>query len=137
MIRFTLKCNNDHSFESWFQSSDAFDKLMSAGMVSCEFCGSTEVTKSLMAPSVRTDKAPKLSTPANPQEEAIAKIRKEVEENSEYVGMSFAQEARDIHSGKKPERAIYGETKTEEAIKLIEEGVPVAPLPFAPRKQTN
>ena len=137
MIRFTLKCDQNHAFESWFQSSDAYDKLKSAGMVACEVCGSQQVEKTLMAPSVRTDKAAPLSTPTTPQEEAIAKLRKQVEENSEYVGMSFAQEARDIHNGKKPERAIYGETKPEDAIKLIEEGVPVAPLPFATRKQTN
>ena len=137
MIRFTLKCENDHAFDSWFQSSSAFEKLKSSNMILCETCGSTKIEKTLMAPTVNTDKATKLSTPSNPKEAEIAKLRKKIEENSEYVGMSFATEARKIHNGEKPERAIYGETKPEEAIKLIKEGVPVAPLPFAPRKQTN
>lgn len=140
MIRYTLKCDHDHSFESWFQSADAFDKLQSAGMVACTACGSTKVTKSLMAPSVRTENAkekPALTEPATPQEEALTKLRKHVEDNSEYVGMKFADEARKMHDGDTPERPIYGEAKPQDAIKLIEDGVPVLPLPFAPRKQTN
>ncbi|NIY72020.1 DUF1178 family protein [Marivivens donghaensis] len=140
MIRYTLKCDHDHSFESWFQSADAFDKLQSAGMVACTACGSTKVSKSLMAPSVRTETAtekPALTAPATPQEEALTKLRKHVEANSEYVGMKFADEARKMHDGDTPERPIYGEAKPQDAIKLIEDGVPVLPLPFAPRKQTN
>ncbi len=137
MIRYALKCDQGHSFESWFKSGEAFDTLHSSGLVACTHCGSSKVTKSLMAPSVRTDKERPLTTTASPEEEAIAKLRKEVEENSDYVGMSFASEARKMHEGDAPKRNIYGETKPEEAIKLLEEGIPVAPLPFTPRKQTN
>ncbi|WP_420858425.1 DUF1178 family protein [Marivivens marinus] len=135
MIRYTLKCDRDHIFESWFQSADAFDKLAKAGMVACAECGSSSVEKSLMAPAVTTDRP--LSAPKDPREAALAKMREEVEKNSEYVGLSFAKEARAMHAGDTPERSIYGEAKPEEAKALIEEGVPVLPLPFKPRKQAN
>lgn len=144
MIQFTLKCHEDHRFDSWFQSSDAFDKLLDAGMVSCVICGSRQVEKAVMAPRVRKSGAPdepkmrhKLAASSHPAEQALAKLRRKVEENSDYVGMNFAREARDIHDGISPERAIYGEAKPEEARKLIEDGVPVAPLPFLPARKTN
>ncbi|RYG90638.1 DUF1178 family protein [Loktanella sp. IMCC34160] len=135
MIRYTLKCDRDHTFDSWFQSADAFDKLAKAGMVACAECGSSSVEKSLMAPAVTTDRP--LSAPKDPREVALAKMREEVEKNSEYVGLSFAKEARAMHTGDAPERSIYGEAKPEEAKALIEDGVPVLPLPFKPRKQAN
>ena len=148
MIRFTLKCENDHHFESWFQSADAFDTLAKRKMVECPDCASTQVKKALMAPKVQGTKKSKTVAPtpaaANPpvlteeaKEKAIAEIRKQVEENSEYVGMNFASEARAIHSGNSPERAIYGEAKPADAKALIEDGVPVAPLPFAPKRKMN
>lgn len=135
MIRYRLKCDNNHQFDSWFQSGEAFDKLSAAGMIACDECGSAQIEKSLMAPPVTTDKP--LSKPADSREEAISKLRKEVESKSEYVGMSFAKEARAMHDGDAPERSIYGEAKIDEAKKLLEDGIPVAPLPFRPRKQAN
>ena len=70
-------------------------------------------------------------------EQVLEKLRAHVEKNSDYVGMSFAAEARAMHEGSKPERAIYGEAKPEEARKLLEEGIPVTPLPFLPRHKAN
>ncbi|MBK1636374.1 DUF1178 family protein [Rhodovulum adriaticum] len=145
MIRYTLSCADGHRFESWFQSADAFDKLHAAGMVACAVCGGTQVQKTLMAPSVATDTpaapaepdAPKLSTPASPAEQALAELKRKIEAHSDYVGPRFAQEARDMHAGLTPERAIHGEARLDEAKKLIEEGIPVAPLPFAPGRKTN
>lgn len=139
MIRYALTCNDKHEFDSWFQSAEAYDRLRGAGLVNCAVCGSTEVAKVLMAPSVRPARnAPDtLSRPSNPTEEAFAKMRRAVEENSEYVGMNFAAEARAMHDGDTPHRAIYGEAKAEEARSLIEDGVPVAPLPFMPNRKTN
>lgn len=141
MIRFTLKCSNEHRFESWFQSGDAFDKLHKAGMVACSECGDTSVQKAIMAPNVPAKNNAKhekaLSSPATSQEAALAQIKAHVEANSEYVGMNFAKEARSMHLGDTPERAIYGEAKPEEAKKLIEDGVPVAPLPFTPTRKAN
>ena len=137
MIKYTLKCKHDHSFESWFESGEAFEKLMSAGMIECSVCGTNAVEKSLMAPQVKTAKGkPDLTKPISDIEKEIAQLRKKVESNAEDVGKNFAKEARAMYYGDKPERAIYGQAKPEEAKSLTEEGVPVAPLPWGP-KTTN
>lgn len=154
MIQYTLKCAQDHSFDSWFQSADAYDKLMMAGMVTCALCGDTDVKKAMMAPRVRpANKAVSapvegtpsplpsptgpLSTPSSDVEKALADMKKHVEANSDYVGVNFAKEARAMHEGDTPERSIYGEAKPEEAKALIEEGIPVTPLPFRPGRKSN
>jgi hypothetical protein len=166
MIRYALKCANAHEFESWFQSAGAYDSLSAAGHVACPLCGSAEVAKTLMAPQVqpaRTRAATRdaalrevaTTRPAGPAvgpgpvpgplsappetalEQALADLRKRVEEGSDYVGMNFAAEARAIHDGTAPERAIWGEARVEDARALIEDGIPVAPLPFRPKAGTN
>lgn len=144
MIRFHLKCAEDHAFESWFQSGAAFAALLEAGHVTCPECGSAKVEKALMTPALRPASRaeaaaarPDLRDPATAREAALAELKRQVEANSEYVGMNFAAEARRIHSGDAPERSIYGETRLDDARKLIEEGVPVAPLPFLPARKTN
>lgn len=140
MIRYSLHCAQGHDFESWFASSAAFDDLKACGLVSCAICGGTEVEKALMAPQVAlkgTGAERPLSTPAHPAEAALAALRREIEANSEYVGVNFVTEARRIHAGNAPERAIHGEAKPDEARKLIEDGVPVAPLPFLPGRKAN
>lgn len=140
MIKFTLKCEKDHQFDSWFQSTSAFDKLRRSGMLTCETCGSTNVEKAIMAPAVRSgreDTKGALSTPKHDAEKALKAIRKEIEEKSEYVGLGFATQARDMHEGLTPSRPIHGEAKPEDARKLIEDGVPVAPLPFIPNRKSN
>lgn len=134
MIRFHLKCEQDHQFESWFQSGAAFDKLIATGMVTCTSCGSTQISKSIMAPSVSTSAA--ITTP-KPTEAMLAALRDKVEAGSDYVGKSFVKEARDMHDGITPERPIYGEANLAEAKKLVEDGIPVVPLPFMPRKKTH
>ena len=130
MIRYTLKCSSDHSFESWFASADAFDALARAGHVACAACGSTDVSKTIMAPAVKG-----ALTSEEPNELEI--LRDKVEATSDYVGDNFATEARAIHDGEKPDRAIYGQANAEDAKKLVEDGVPVVPLPFMPRKRSN
>ena len=152
MINYSLKCSNKHSFESWFQSADAFEKLQNAGMVTCAICGSTQVTKAIMAPRVNTASTPApmaqpnaapetaqkpLQEPPHPAQQALKDFKAQMEKNADYVGSDFAQEARDMHYGLTPERAIYGEAKATEAKKLVEEGIPVAPLPFDPKRKTN
>ncbi len=147
MIQFTIKCADDHRVDSWFQSAEAFDKLLARGLVSCAICGSTDVEKAMMAPLIRDGKSEgspeepqentSLTTPKNPTEKALAELKAQVEKNSEYVGMNFAREAREMHDGTAPERAIYGEARPEDARKLIEDGVPVAPLPFVPARKSN
>lgn len=141
MIRYALTCDHDHQFDSWFQSADAFDKLLAGAMVCCAVCNSTKVRKSVMAPRIgkaadtKTDRP--LSAPASTAEQAFKELRDKVEANSEHVGTDFAKEARKIHNGEAPERAIYGEAKPREAKALIEDGVPVLPLPFMPKGKTN
>lgn len=145
MIRYALKCDKGHDFDSWFASAGACDRLMAAGRVTCMHCGSAQVTKSLMAPAVSQGKAAPdaappakpLSVPQSPIEVALTRLRKEIEEKSEYVGMRFATEARAIHDGEAPERPIFGEAKLDEAKALIEDGIPVTPLPFLPPRKTN
>ena len=141
MISFNLKCDNDHRFESWFKSNAAFEKLLSAGMVQCVDCGSTQIEKTLMAPAVVAGRqkaaAPDLTSPKTDVEKAMTKMRTEVENNSDYVGMNFAAEARAINDGDSPQRSIYGEAKLDDAKALIDDGIPVAPLPFVPKRDTN
>jgi len=151
MIKYTLKCTEDHRFDSWFQSAEAFEKLLSAGMVSCSVCGAIDVKKAIMAPQVRTarkaqapapepentETAPSpLSELASPAEKALQEMRKMVEETSEDVGKNFATEARAIHEGEAPERPIYGQAKIEDAKELADEGIAVVPLPWG-NKRTN
>ncbi len=144
MIRYALRCDRDHSFESWFASGTAYDALRAQGHVACPVCGSASVEKALMAPAVAQPATPPVAkpprVPAPPDPALAAKIealRRHVEANSDYVGMSFATEARAMHLGEAPERPIHGEAKIDEARALIEEGVPVAPLPFLPRNRAN
>ena len=138
MIRYTLNCSAGHGFDSWFQSAVALDGLLTAGHVTCPTCGVATVEKALMAPTVRPARgAATLRAAATDQEAALAILRAEVEAKSDYVGMNFVAEARAMHRGDAPERSIYGEARPDEAIKLLQEGVPVAPLPFVPSRKTN
>jgi len=139
MIRYSLKCDNGHTFESWFASAAAYDSLRAGGHVACVECGSAEVEKALMTPAVSasgTDAPPAWSM-RTALEQRLAQLRREIEENSDYVGDRFASEARAIHAGDAPDRPIWGEAKLSDAKALLDEGVPIAPLPFVPRSKTN
>ena len=143
MISYTLKCNEGHSFDSWFASASAFDALERAGHLTCVICGTDQVSKSLMAPRVSTAKAapvqdaavPVLSNPQSDVERAVQELRQKVEANSDYVGKDFVSQARAMHDGEMPERAIYGEARLDQAKALAEDGVPVMPLPFRPKQK--
>jgi hypothetical protein len=145
MIRYTLTCTKGHGFDSWFASASGYESLHKAGQVACPVCGDTAVEKALMAPAVRPARKaaavpaekPDLKAPASEIEEALAELRRQVEENSDYVGVNFVAEARAMHEGTAPERSIYGEARPEEARKLLEDGIPVAPLPFLPARKAN
>lgn len=140
MIRYALVCEHEHAFEAWFGSSSDYDAQAERGLVECPMCGSKAVRKQIMAPAVAGTKR---TAPSDASQtmmmEALAKARRHVEENFDYVGDAFAREARDIHDGLAPQRAIYGEAKPAEVKSLIEDGVPVAPLPpaIAPRPKTQ
>lgn len=135
MIKYALKCEVDHDFEAWFPSSDGYDQQVRQGLVECPHCGTQNVAKAIMAPQVRTSKAAEsgLAEAQKAVAEALYKLRQHVETTHDYVGKSFAAEARDIHEGLAPDRPIYGEATPQEVKSLVEEGVPVAPLPvFSP-----
>jgi hypothetical protein len=135
MIRYALRCDRAHRFESWFGSSADFDRLHAAGMVSCAICGSAGVSKDLMAPAVSAPApAPSLAAPASPAEQALAELRRRIEATSEDVGRDFPQEARAIHDGDSPRRSIIGEATPAEARALADDGVPVARLPWSSAK---
>jgi len=151
MIKFTLKCADGHEFESWFQSTTAFDKLRKSGMISCAVCGKTGVEKALMTPRVQAGRtaapaATGTEAPTAPAETPLARtdaerriaaLRRKIEATADYVGTDFATRARAIHDGSAAPRPIYGEARADEARKLVEDGVPVAPLPFMPKRKSN
>lgn len=154
MIRYTLQCDRDHSFESWFPSAEGFERLRGAGLLCCAICGTSHVEKTLMAPAVRPARSVSgearqststegaaaegaLTTPRTAVEQALVALRQHIEANSDYVGLNFAAEARAMHQGAQPERPIHGEARLEEARALLEDGVPVSPLPFLPRRKVN
>lgn len=140
MIRYALRCTNAHEFDSWFQSAEAYDRLAAAGMVACAVCGSGEVSKALMAPAVKPAEVAQtrpLATPTTALERKLAELRAHVEKTADYVGPDFARVAREMHAGDVPDRPIWGEAKADEARGLIEDGIPVAPLPFLPGRKAN
>lgn len=141
MIRYALRCDRDHEFEAWFSSSDAFDDQIERDLVQCPECGSSEVHKALMAPAVSTSRKREAASPEAQFRDLADRVKAHIRKNYDYVGGDFAREARAMHAGDKPERLIYGETTPEESRKLVDDGVPVAPLPDAmaptPPKKAN
>jgi len=141
MIQYRLKCDHGHEFDSWFQSADMFETLNQNGQVECPICGSKTISKSLMAPSVQSRVKIAEQTSQDPGANLAASelqnLQRKIEENSDYVGTNFARDARDMHDGLIPERAIYGEAKPDDARKLVEDGISVLPLPFTPKRKSN
>jgi hypothetical protein len=131
MIHYQLRCSRDHEFEAWFRSSASFDEQCKRGDIDCPVCGDPDIHKAPMAPSL--GKSTHNPSKANPEQRArevakqildtAGKLQKAVEENCEYVGDDFAEEARAIHYGDAEDRSIYGEATSEEADDLDEEGI--------------
>lgn len=154
MIVFDLSCADGHRFEGWFGSSADYEGQRDGGLLACPCCGSCEVGKAPMAPAVpakgnsRPESLPAAAapqqamanTPLPPQVlAALAKAQAEALKNSTWVGDKFAEETRKMHYGERDEAPIHGQASLAEAKALIEEGVPVAPLPFpvAPPDKLN
>ncbi|MFL1461530.1 DUF1178 family protein [Roseococcus sp. DSY-14] len=154
MIRFALRCDNAHEFESWFKDGAAFDRMAAAGLVECPVCGDARVAKALMAPAIARapgvkgrpepaatppaaaaqPPAPVAGGPMPAQVLALLqRMRAEVEKNCDYVGRDFAAEARRIAKGESEERGIYGEASEAETEALRDEGIAVGRLPWVPR----
>lgn len=150
MILYRLRCAKAHEFESWFASAAGYDRQAKRGLVSCPKCGSTKIGKALMAPRIAKGgakkklaagaaaKAPAATHAMAPDMPAemravLEQVRKKVEENCDYVGDKFADEARKIHYGESKRRGIYGEASDAEAEELTEEGIDVSRIPWVPR----
>jgi len=148
MIVFDLICEEEHLFEVWFRDSETCAQQIAAGEVPCPTCGTTKVQKALMAPSLSGSKKkddPKPAIPAKAAMEtrqaaevrkALLEMRKTVEENFDYVGSGFSEEARKIHYNEAEERNIYGETSAQEAEELAEEGIEISAIPWLPRENS-
>jgi hypothetical protein len=156
MIRYALRCGQDHTFESWFQDSAAYDAQVRRKLVTCPVCNSTEIEKAIMAPRIASRKGRAKETPAPPVPAAAAtetpaaesmpllmaqerelraklkELRDHIVKNADNVGERFPNEARKMHYGEIEHRPIYGEASNDEARALIEEGVEVSPLPVLP-----
>lgn len=154
MIVFDLSCDHGHRFEGWFGSSEDFTSQKARGLLACPQCGSEAIEKAPMAPAVgkkgnqRAGQSPKgakgvSNAPMTPEVAAaldkLAKAQAKALENSTWVGKDFAEQSRAMHYGERDHAAIHGEASLEEARDLIEEGVPVAPLPLpvAPPDDVN
>ena len=137
MIKYQLNCGDGCSFEGWFRSSDDFEVQADKARLECPLCGSTDIRRAIMAPAVmkRNAVAPEGRGDRVAMHEAMAdaarRARDYVEKNFDYVGDQFPEEARRIHYGESDARNIFGEASKVEVAELVEEGVPVAPVPGA------
>jgi hypothetical protein len=156
MIKYALVCDASHDFESWFPGSESYEEQARRGFVECPFCQSTKVSKAIMAPNVaRKDRdAPANDTaaalpaaPAAPQPVALLdekqqhlrsmmrELHEKIIATSDDVGDSFPEEARKMHDGETPARSIRGKASFEEARSLLDEGIPVLPIPDLPEER--
>jgi hypothetical protein len=137
MIKYALLCEHDHPFEGWFSTSDDYDDQGAKGLIECPYCASKFVRKQIMAPAVTGTKAQGALQPTpethSMMMEAMGQMRRHVEENFDYVGDKFADEARAIHEGKSEDRGIYGEASPNQVRDLLHDGVRIAPLPPKPK----
>jgi hypothetical protein len=137
MIKYELKCRGcDHQFEGWFADSAAYDDQAGAGIIMCPLCSSADVGKAIMAPNVAIRRDGGQLSKAQMAAEVrrmFMDIRRQVEDNCDYVGTEFADEARKIHYGEADDRGIYGEATQDEAEELKDEGIDVVAIPWVPR----
>ena len=137
MIKYTLNCNNGHEFDSWFSSSDSFEKLKKNGHLECSLCSSKIVEKSLMAPSITPESEKKKETLVSAQsalEKEIKALKHKIKTTATDVGENFSTEARAMHYGEKEEKPIIGKASLDEAKDLAEEGIHFIPLPWSDDK---
>ena len=150
MIKYSLKCSEDNCkkmepFDGWFQNSTSFEKQIKAGYISCPYCGSLNIKKNLMSPSVKSTKEIKSKMNSknikhnelhkNRNKEidmmvVLRNLKKEIQKNAEFVGKNFAKEAKAIHEGKSKERAIYGHADTKDLKELKSKNIDVINIPW-------
>ena len=135
MIKYNLKCNNDHEFESWFSNSKEYEKLNKKGLLECIFCPSKKINKSIMAPTILNSKEKDneikiINKDFKDEKNNLINLRKYIEKNFDYVGKDFSKKVREVYYDKKSKKAIYGTTTTEEREELAEEGIDLLPIPW-------
>ena len=143
MIVFDLKCDGGHVFEAWFGSSAAYEDQRLAGQVRCPLCDSADIAKALMAPAIggKGNRKPDAPTPAAIKAvmKHLATKQAEILKSSEWVGTGFAERARAMHLGEEKQATIHGQANLAEAKALVDDGIPIAPLPLpiAPPEKLN
>ena len=135
MIKYNLKCSNNHEFESWFSDSNEFERLNKKRLLNCIFCTSKKITKSIMSPRVLNSKEKIEINNSKDKEfkkfkDDLTKLRNFVEKNFEFVGDKFAKKVRDIYYDKNENQRIYGTTTPEEREELMEEGIELTSIPW-------
>ena len=135
MIKYNLKCHKDHEFESWFSSSEEFEKLIKRKLLECIYCSSKNVNKSIMSPMVSSSKSKNeefdiIGKDLNNHKKKLLKLRKYIEKNFDYVGKDFSKKVREIYYDKKNNKAVYGTTTSEERKELSEEGIDLLSIPW-------
>jgi hypothetical protein len=139
MIKYLLKCNKNHEFESWFADSKEFEKLKKKNLIECIFCQSKNVDKSIMSPNILgKEKFEEKKFDYNEfskMKKDLLKIRKFVEKNFKFVGDKFPKEVREIYYDNKKNKNIYGTATLEERLELEEEGIELASIPWENKKK--
>jgi len=135
MIKYNLKCENDHEFESWFSNSNEFEKLNRRKLLECIYCNSKKIKKSIMSPMVsavrdKNSKYKKMQKILKNDRKSLIEIRKYIEKNFEYVGENFSKKVREIYYDKKSKKTIYGKTTLKERKELAEEGIDLLSIPW-------
>ena len=135
MIKYNLKCDKDHEFESWFSDSKEFEKLNKKNLLECIYCSSTKIQKSIMAPMVSGTKSKEatdilLDKKLLSDKNKLSKLRDYVEKNFEFVGDNFSQKVREVYYDKKNKKSIYGTTTPKEKEELAEEGIDLLSIPW-------
>tara|TARA_A100001015_G_C14591048_1_gene556684 strand:- start:14 stop:436 length:423 start_codon:yes stop_codon:yes gene_type:complete len=135
MIKYNLKCENDHEFESWFSNSEEFEKLKKKNLLECIFCSTKKITKSIMAPMISNlkNKGEDIDwfyKERKNERIKLLELRKYIENNFEYVSDNFSKKVREVYYDKKSKKAIYGKTTPQEREELAEEGINLLSVPW-------
>ena len=135
MIKYNLKCNNEHEFESWFSNSEEFEKLKKKNLLECIYCSSKKINKSIMAPMVSNLKNKEnqinlVDKELKIEKNKLTEFRRYIEKNFEFVGKDFSKKVREIYYDKKSKKAIYGTTTPDEREELAEEGIDLISIPW-------
>tara|TARA_X000001036_G_C20440864_1_gene709259 strand:+ start:359 stop:784 length:426 start_codon:yes stop_codon:yes gene_type:complete len=136
VIKYNLKCHNDHEFESWFSNSEEFDKLNKKQLLECIYCSSKKINKSIMSPMVKNSNRKKnkhfelINDDFKNEKKMLIQLRKFIEKNFVYVGKDFSKKVRDVYYDKKNKKAIYGKTTSKEREELAEEGINLLSIPW-------